>query len=122
VITRGSPTNKFVLSGDWTGATWGATARVTRYGAVVDQSYDSAAPVVDGASAQRFGANWSTDLELSYRATRNVTLALGGNNVFDRYPDRSYAGNTLGGALPYDYVAPIGMNGAFYYGRVAVTF
>ena len=122
VIRRGSPTSKFVFSGDWTGGAWGATARVTRYGAVYDQSYDASAPLVDGASAQRFGANWSTDLELSYRVTRQVTLALGGNNVFDRYPDRSYAGNTLGGALPYDYVAPIGMNGAFYYGRVAVTF
>ena len=122
VIKRGSPTNKFVFSGDWTAGTWGATARVTRYGAVYDQSYDESAPLVDGAGAQRFGANWSTDLELSYRITRQVTLALGGNNVFDRYPDRSYAGNTLGGALPYDYVAPIGMNGAFYYGRVAFTF
>ena len=122
VIKRGSPTNKFVLSGDWTGGAWGVTARATRYGAVYDQSYDSAAPIVDGASAQRFGANWFTDLALSYRVTRNATLALGGNNVFDRYPDRSDAGNTLGGALPYDYVVPIGMNGAFYYGRLAVTF
>lgn len=122
VIKRGSPTSKFVFSGDWTGGAWGATARVTRYGAVYDQSYDGSAPQVDGANAQRFGANWSTDLELSYRVTRRVTLAVGGDNVFDRYPDRSYAGNTLGGALPYDYVAPIGMNGAFYYGRVVVTF
>jgi iron complex outermembrane receptor protein len=122
VIKRGSPTNKFVLSADWTGGAWGVTARETRYGAVYDQSYDSNAPIVDGASAQRYGANWSTDLEASYRFTPHVTLALGGNNIFDRYPDRSYSGNTLGGALPYDYIAPIGINGAFYYGRLAVTF
>jgi iron complex outermembrane receptor protein len=95
---------------------------VTRYGAVYDQSYDSDAPVVDGAAAQRFGANWSTDLEVSYHFTPNVSLALGGNNVFDRYPDKTYAGSNLGGALPYDYIAPIGINGAFYYGRLAVAF
>jgi iron complex outermembrane receptor protein len=122
VIKRGSPTNKFVFSGDWTAGVWGVTARVTRYGAVYDQSYDENAPIVDGASAQRYGANWSTDLEVSYRITPRVTLALGGDNIFDRYPDRSYAGNTYGGALPYDYIAPIGINGAFYYGRLAVTF
>jgi len=122
VIKRGSPTNKFVLAGDWTGGSWGVTARVTRYGAVYDQSYDSNAPVVDGAGAQRYGANWATDLEVAYHVTPRVTLALGGNNLFDRYPDRSYAGNTLGGALPYDYIAPIGINGAFYYGRLAITF
>jgi hypothetical protein len=24
-------------------------------------------------------------------------------------------------SLPYDYIAPIGINGAFYYGRLAIT-
>jgi len=122
IVKRGSPKNKVVLSSDWTSGAWGALARVTRYGAVYDQSFDSNAPVVDGASAQRFGANWSTDLELTYRFTPHASVAVGGNNVFDRYPDRTYAGSTLGGALPYDYVAPIGINGAFYYARLAVTF
>ncbi len=122
IVKRGSPKNKLVLAGDWTGGAWGAVARVTRYGAVYDQSFDSNAPVVDGASAQRYGANWSTDLEASYHFTPKVSVALGGNNVFDRYPDKTYAGSTLGGALPYDYIAPIGINGAFYYARLGVTF
>ena len=77
---------------------------------------------MDGASAQRYGASGSTDLEVSYKFTPRVTLALGGNNIFDRYPAKSYAGSTLGDALPYDYIAPIGINGAFYYGRLGVTF
>ena len=42
--------------------------------------------------------------------------------MFDRYPARTYAGSTLGGALPYDYIAPIGINGAFWYARLALTF
>ena len=121
-IKRGSPKNKFVVAADWRSSSWGAVARVTRYGAVYHPSFDSGAPTVDGAAAQRFGANWSTDLEVSYHFTPQVSLAIGGDNVFDRYPDRTYAGSTLGGALPYDYVAPIGFNGAFYYGRLAVTF
>ena len=122
IIKRGSPKNKFTFGADWSSGAWGAVARLTRYGAVYDQSFDSNAPVVDGASAQRFGANWSADLEISYHFTPSVSVAIGGNNVFDRYPDRTYAGSTLGGALPYDYIAPIGINGAFYYGRLAVTF
>ena len=42
--------------------------------------------------------------------------------MFDRYPARTYAGRTLGGALPYDDIAPIGINGAFWYARLALTF
>ena len=121
-IKRGSPKNKLVIGADWTGGAWGAVARVTRYGAVYDQSYDENAPLVDGTGAQRYGANWSTDLELSYHVTPKVTLAVGGDNVFDRYPARTYAGSTLGGALPYDYIAPIGINGAFWYARLALAF
>ncbi len=89
IIKRGLPKNRFVRAADWSSGTWGSVARVTRYGAVYDQSFDSNAPTVDGASAQRFGAHWSTDLEVSYHFTSKVSLAIGGNNVFDRYPDRT---------------------------------
>ena len=51
-----------------------------------------------------------------------VTVAVGGNNLFDRYPDRQLSGTNLGGSLPYNYVAPIGFNGGYYYARASARF
>src|SRR5262249_37515094 len=37
---------------------------------------------------QLFSAKWTTDLDFAYTVWRNVTVALGGKNIFNAYPDR----------------------------------
>jgi iron complex outermembrane receptor protein len=71
-----------------------------------------------------------TDLELGYKVTRNLQLALGANNLFDKKPpinplvpgsvSTNIAGSSVNGA-PISY-GPYGINGGYYYGRVTVTF
>lgn len=123
-IKNASPKNKLILGSDWQGTHWSVQARATRFGALKDFVYDDEAPVIDGVHAQRFGAVWSVDLEAQLKLSRNWTLAAGGNNIFDRYPERVRQTNaaTYGGALPYNFINPIGVNGAYFYGKLTYAF
>jgi iron complex outermembrane receptor protein len=123
-LKHATPKNKLVLGADWQGGAWGVQARATRFGALQDFVYDSDAPVVDGVNAQYFGPVWTVDLEAQYRIGKRLTAAVGGNNIFDRYPDRVRQTNaaTYGGALPYNFINPIGVNGAYFYGKLTYTF
>ena len=123
-IRNGSPNSKLILGADWQAAGWGVQARATRFGELKDFSYDSDAPLIDGIPAQRFGAVWSLDLEGQLKLGRQLTLSVGGNNILDRYPQRVRETNnaTYGGALPYNFINPIGVNGAYFYAKLSYTF
>jgi len=71
-----------------------------------------------------------TDLEVSYRLTRNLTVAAGANNLFNTYPDK-YSAKFIAQerALPdsaavsvYPTFSPFGINGGFYYARLTYRF
>jgi iron complex outermembrane receptor protein len=49
-------------------------------------------------------------------------LAIGGTDIFNRYPDQTTPDGAYYGALPYNYANPVGINGAFYYVRPSVKF
>jgi iron complex outermembrane receptor protein len=136
-FTDGQPRDKVVLSADGELGDFGLTARTTRYGRVI--SPGATAPIADplsltllGPDDIRLGAKWITDLELRYRALGHVSLAIGADNVFDVYPDRSPFGArpaAIGGVypinqyyLPYSGFSPFGFNGRFLYARVSVDF
>jgi iron complex outermembrane receptor protein len=107
------PKSKLVLGLDWSYGPWGAQLQQTRY-----DSYR----LLDNVAAndQSFGADWITDLELSWRSTNAVTVSVGALNVFDEYPDRTTVANTIG-ISPYG-AGPYGAYGGYYYGRVAYQF
>jgi iron complex outermembrane receptor protein len=123
-IRNASPKNKLVLGADWQAAHWGLLARATRFGPLKDFSYDDDAEVIDGVHAQRFGAVWTLDVEAQYKLTKQLTVSVGADNLLDRYPQRVRETNnaTYGGALPYNFINPIGVNGAYFYGRIRYTF
>jgi iron complex outermembrane receptor protein len=74
--------------------------------------------------SQTFSPKTLFDAELGYQVTKNVQLTVGGDNVFDTFPDKNLkANNTLNGRLFYNRnVSQFGMNGAFYYGKLELTF
>ncbi len=137
-FTEGQPRDKIVLSADGKIGAFGLTARTTRYGKVV--SPGATAPPTDPLSLTAFGpddiflgAKWITDLELRFSLMDRIDLAIGSDNIFDVYPDRSPTGPrpaSLGGGffpinqvyLPYTGFSPFGFNGRFVYGRVSVKF
>jgi iron complex outermembrane receptor protein len=69
-----------------------------------------------------YSAKSQLDLEIAYKLNKQFTLALGGTNVLDTYPDLSSGDINYFGNFPYDVLSPIGFNGAFFYGRATVSF
>jgi iron complex outermembrane receptor protein len=133
-FTEGQPRDKVVLSADGDIGKIGITARTTRYGKVL--SPGAAAPISDPLSLTAVGpddirlrAKWITDLEARYKLG-NIDFAIGANNVFDVYPDRSpFGARPTGGFypanqtyIPYSIFSPFGFNGRFLYGRIGVSF
>ena len=136
-FTDGQPKDKIVFSADGSLGAFGLTARTTRFGKVISPA--TATPISDPTSLTLLGpddiilgAKWITDIELRFKAAERFELAVGADNVFDVYPDRSPFGarpTAVGGQfpinqyyLPYSGFSPFGFNGRFLYARASVTF
>lgn len=137
-FTEGQPRDKVVLSLDGDLGKFGINARTTRYGKVT--SPGSASPLAPNAASLTaygpddifLGAKWITDLELQFKPTEAISFAIGADNVFDVYPDRSPWGlrpASIGGSypanqqyIPFSIFSPFGFNGRYLYARVAVDF
>lgn len=113
-----APKDKLILSADWQGDRFGALARATRFGKTT-RVFNFGGGFTP---TQTYGAEWAIDLELSAELVEGLTLAVGGNNVFDNYPDRSIEDIGYFGHFPYDVLSPVGLNGAYYYVRTRYTF
>lgn len=156
-LERGQPRDNFSFSTAWDIRNLSFLARAVRYGEVsvvpftsattaqidaltpgYDVEFRPAVPgTVGGTTANRqviqtFGAKWLTDLDLTWRYNRNLTLSIGANNVFDVYPDENirskvvnnvaFNGNDNVGIFPYNAVSPFGFNGAFYYTKLSLKY
>src|SRR5688500_14599602 len=73
----------------------------------------------NAAFDQTFGRKWITDASVSYRFLDQVSLTVGGNNIFDVYPDTLISNNQTRGIYLYSGASPFGFNGAYYYVRAA---
>jgi len=135
-FTDGQPRDKIVLSADGEISQFGVTARTTRYGKVVSPGA-AAPPTPNQLSLTAFGPDdiflgrkWITDLELRWKPGGGTEFALGSNNLFDVYPDRSPFGVRPSGGqfpvnqiyIPYSIFSPFGFNGRFLYARAALSF
>lgn len=128
-LEQGQPRTKINASADFDRGWFGGTLRATRYGRVL------------AAGADRFNdielsPKTITDLELRFKPLgERVSLAVGGNNIFDVYPTnnplgrgvdpdtgqaRNYSANNY--FLPFSSFSPFGFNGRYLYGRVSVEF
>jgi iron complex outermembrane receptor protein len=74
------------------------------------------------ANDQTGGEEILVDAELSYRLTDVFTLAVGGSNIFDNYPDREVRPSQLINGFKYLRFSPIGFNGGFWYVRGTAKF
>lgn len=156
-LERGQPRDAFNFTVLWDYEKWSVQLREARFGKVSSVAFTSASqaqinaltpgydvefrPAVPGTVGgtttnqqiiQTFGAKWLTDLDVSYKVTKNITVSIGANNLFDVYPDQNirskivngtpFSGSDNVGIFPYSGISPFGFNGVTYYGKVAFRF
>ncbi len=112
-LEQGTPEQKLVFSTDWTNGGWAVSAKATHYDSVLIPNNN---PTLDYESGQA----WIADLEGRYKFGNGLGVALGANNLFDRYPQATPASfNSPNGAIAYPNYSPFGFNGRYLYGRVS---
>jgi iron complex outermembrane receptor protein len=99
-IETGQPRSKINLTATYSWKKWDFLARAVRFGEVeflnnVDPGLtnkNTGAWFNDIAfgTDQVFGAKITTDLVISYKLVKGLTLSAGANNLFDVYPDRIF--------------------------------
>lgn len=114
------PENNSVLSFDYNQGGFGALLRFNYY-----DEWSTTAGLFspgDASDAVTYGDNVLVDIEARYSFADHYTVTVGGENIFDEYPDDELDG-TLGflGAT-YAVTSPYGFNGAFWYARFSVDF
>ncbi len=130
-LTDGQPSDKINLGLSWDIDNFGLTANANRFGKVFLPGPSNDITIAQGAAPGdlTLSPKWVVDLELRFKPTENISLAVGANNLLDEYPDRLPFG-TVGGFnfglntafLPYSSQSPFGFSGRFLYGRVSVDF
>ncbi|HMG19591.1 MAG TPA: TonB-dependent receptor [Gemmatimonadales bacterium] len=110
------PHQKGTLSARYAGGRISALVRAAYYGEIL---YKAPSATND----ERFGAKTLVDVDLGLELLRGTRLAVGGNNVFNTFPDKQKVpANINSGRFIYSRrVTQFGMNGGFYYARVALS-
>ncbi|WP_448519351.1 TonB-dependent receptor [Rhodoflexus sp.] len=108
-----APNSKINLTFDYTTGKLGALLRFVRFGEVVLANWN-----YDENDLDVYSPKVTTDMALRYTFSKGVALAIGANNIFNVYPDRSLPSLTESGGA-WDPVQ-MGNNGAFYYARLNV--
>lgn len=156
-LERGQPRDAFNFTVLWEYEKWSVQVRQARFGKVSSVQFTGASqalidaltpgynvelrPAVPGTVGgtttnqqviQTFGAKWLTDLDVSYKVTKNITVSVGANNLLDVYPDQNIRSKIVNGTVfngadnvgifPYSGISPFGFNGVTYYGKVAFRF
>lgn len=99
---------------DWSLGKVSTTARVTYYGNVLVTG-------TTAASDMNTGKKVVTDMETRFRPVKEMQFAIGGNNIFDVYPDYAPAALNPQGIGAFPFYSPFGFNGRFLYARISLN-
>jgi iron complex outermembrane receptor protein len=116
-LEDGLPRRKSSVQARWQRGRFGVVGRATYYGPI--EYHHPTNPAND----EHFGAKTLVDLDLSHELVSGMRLAVGGSNIFNTYPDQQVKpANVSAGRFIYSRrVTQFGMNGGFYYARVALS-
>ena len=125
LLETASPKYKIGLNGLYTFGDLTVNLTETVYGKSSSLADPGSGPLVQTS----IGATAITDLEVSYKFVDAVTVSVGANNLFNKYPDKLSAtyqaacvASGQGCVGQYPSYSPFGINGGYYYGRVTYTF
>jgi iron complex outermembrane recepter protein len=122
-IANFAPHHRVILSGGFELGDFAINAR---------QNYYSSWSVQADYPGQRFGAKFTSDLDVSYTFADHYTLTVGANNLFNTKPDRiapttanpifALTNSTGDGQIYPRSGGPFGINGGFWYARLRVKY
>jgi iron complex outermembrane receptor protein len=126
-IETASPKVRVNLGALWRSGAWTVNLREALYG----KSSEMQSPDGGGTYFRtEIGKLAVTDLEVAYKISNAWTIALGANNLFNKYPDginpqvlaiqRANLDNAA--VTIYPSFSPIGINGGYYYARANFRF
>ncbi len=112
LIETNNPDTKINLTLDYKIDRFSALLRNVYFGEITRDGF----PFGD---VQKHDAKIVTDVSLSYQINPNLGLTVGGNNIFDVFPDDQIFENSFFGVFRY---APVqhGFEGSYFFGRLSV--
>ncbi|WP_108867356.1 TonB-dependent receptor [Aquimarina aquimarini] len=111
-LLASAPESKFSLNTTYSKNKFNAGVGLTHFSEIV---------LIDFADTEDvYGAKLTADLNAGYRLTENLKLTVGGNNIFNEYPDQQNDGETESGG--YWDAVQMGFGGAYYYARLDFNF
>jgi iron complex outermembrane receptor protein len=114
------PESSAVLTLDYTRDAFGIQVRTNWYDEWSTTDGIFAGGAVD--PVRDYDAATLVDIEARYTFAEHYTVAIGGENVFDEYPDDEEGGALQSWGAQYALTSPFGFNGAFWYARLSASF
>lgn len=120
-IERSSPDYKVTAAAHWHIKKIDFTVRETRYGSTYQNTGNTSA--ITNFASIHIKPAFITDLDLVYHVNDDVSVDIGGNNVFDHLPPvlpmelRQGRGSDL-----YPAFTPWGISGGYYYAKLRLNF
>jgi iron complex outermembrane recepter protein len=132
-LETSTPKYRAVLGALWTWNNLSVNVKESLYGPAYILNNRLGCPLSLPASncfKLNIGTTFTTDLEISYKVIEAVKVTIGANNLFNKFPDKinqAYrntflAANANGYVTQYPTFSAFGINGGYYYGKIAVTF
>lgn len=127
-MESGQPRQRGTLTFDWSKEALSTLVRLNYFGETeVDYFAQNHIPIPGTDLTSMVESAVLVDLDISYAVTENITVSVGGNNIFDETPDELDSNEVLdiisNSAMRYPLRAlPYGFNGASYYMKVNFNF
>jgi iron complex outermembrane receptor protein len=119
LVEEGQPGQRHVFQAVWARGGWDWTLRANYYGEVAGEGFTP-------GFKQTWDGQTLFDAALGWNVTDKLRISIGGNNIFDTYPDKwdpaqAFPFPQLGFTYGWETL-PFGINGAYYYGKVDFRF
>ena len=133
LLEKSTPKYRAVLGALWTWNDLTVNVKESLYGPASRIDNRLGCPLSGPASNcfnNKIGSTFITDLEISYQILEPVKVTIGANNLFNKFPDKLrqdyrntfLAANANGFVTQYPSFSSFGINGGYYYGKIAITF
>jgi iron complex outermembrane receptor protein len=124
-LATAQPQSKIIVGGTWRLSGWRASLHEIRYGkSVQEDSYYSGPNAFSITTFYKSINNpkYVTNIETGYEWSSGFSWVVGANNLFNVYPKELPAAQRYIGTALYDASTGVGIDGGYYYTRVAFKF